>query len=183
VLGGAIDADTTVARGDLQMDSASAGRVIGMIELARRYPQARIVYSGGSGNLLSNGQSEAPVAGALLERLGVPRERILLEGRSRTTSENAIFTRQLVQPKPGELWLLVTSAFHMPRSIGAFRKAGFEVEANPTDWRSRGWGDARLFFNTASNGLARSDTAIHEWIGLFAYLATGRSSELFPGPK
>ena len=83
----------------------------------------------------------------------------------------------------GQRWLLVTSAFHMPRSIGAFRKAGFEVEAYPVDWRTSGTGDALLPFARLSAGLARMDVAVHEWIGLIGYWATGRSSELFPGPR
>jgi uncharacterized SAM-binding protein YcdF (DUF218 family) len=118
----------------------------------------------------------------LLERFGIARERIVLESRSRTTDENARFTRALVSPKPGERWLLVTSAFHMPRSIGAFRHAGFEVEAYPVDWRSRGWIDAASPFDQLSHGLARTDVAVHEWSGLIAYRLTGRSSALFPAP-
>lgn len=182
VLGGAIDPDVSAARNSLETD-ASAERIIGMLELARQYPHARIVYSGGSGSLVHGNVAEAPIAGALLQRFGVAPDRIVTEGESRTTAENAVFTRRRVQPKPGELWLLVTSAAHMPRSIGAFRKAGFDVEAYPVDWRTRGWADAAAPFSILSWGLARSDVAVHEWAGLIAYWASGRSSELFPGPR
>jgi uncharacterized SAM-binding protein YcdF (DUF218 family) len=182
VLGGAIDPERSQARGSLEMD-ASAERIVTMLQLARRYPQARIVFSGGSANLIGEPVPEAPVAGDLLEDFGTQRARIVLESESRTTAENAAFTRKLVSPKPGERWLLVTSAFHMPRSIGAFRKAGFDVEAYPVDWRTRGWSDASMPFKTLSAGLARTDVAVHEWVGLIAYWATGRSSELFPGPR
>lgn len=182
VLGGAIDPETSQARGSLEVDS-SAERIITMLQLARRYPAARIVFSGGSANLIQTPVPEAPIAGDLLEDFGTARSRIVLESESRTTAENAAFTRKLVSPKPGERWLLVTSAFHMPRSIGAFRKAGFDVEAYPVDWRTRGRRDGLEPFNTLSAGLARTDVAIHEWIGLIAYWATGRSSELFPGPR
>ncbi len=182
VLGGAIDSETTIARGSLEMDS-SAERIVAMLQLAKQYPNARIVFSGGSGNLIGDSASEAPIAGKLLDDFGVSRDRVVLEDKSRTTAENAIFTRKLVQPKPGELWILVTSSFHMPRSIGAFRKAGLDVEAYPVDWRTRGWSDARLPFDKLSAGLARSDVAVHEWTGLVAYWLTGRSSELFPGPR
>lgn len=181
VLGGAIDPERSQARGSLEMDS-SAERIVAMLQLARRYPAARIVFTGGSNNLIETPVPEAPIAGDLLEDFGTPRSRIVLESESRTTAENAAFTRNLVAPKPGERWLLVTSAFHMPRSIGAFRKAGFDVEAYPVDWRTRGWRDGSEPFGTLSAGLARTDVAIHEWIGLIAYWATGRSSELFPGP-
>ncbi|MCR6736295.1 MAG: YdcF family protein [Afipia sp.] len=182
VLGGAIDPETSQARGSLEMD-ASAERIVTMLQLARRYPAAPIVFSGGSANLIETPVPEAPIAGDLLEDFGTARSRIVLESESRTTAENAAFTRKLISPKPGERWLLVTSAFHMPRSIGAFRKAGFDVEAYPVDWRTRGWSDARTPFATLSAGLARTDVAVHEWVGLIAYWATGRSSELFPGPR
>ncbi len=182
VLGGAIDPEGSQARGALEMD-ASAERIIAMLQLARRYPAARIVFSGGSANLVETPVPEAPIAGDLLEDFGTPRSRIVLESESRTTAENATFTRQLISPKTGERWLLVTSAFHMPRAIGTFRKAGFDVEAYPVDWRTRGWIDRWKLFPSLSAGLSRTDVAVHEWIGLIAYWATGRSSELFPGPR
>ncbi len=182
VLGGAIDPERSQARGSLELDS-SAERIVTMLQLARRYPAARIVFTGGSANLIDTPVPEAPIVGDLLEDFGTPSSRIVLESESRTTAENAAFTRKLVSPKPGERWLVVTSAFHMPRSIGAFRKAGFDVEAYPVDWRTRGWRDGLEPFASLSAGLARTDVAVHEWIGLIAYWATGRSSELFPGPR
>src|SRR5262249_60704326 len=91
---------------------------------ARRYPSARILYSGGLGGLLPRGSGEAHIAAALIESFGVPARRLILEEESRTTAENAEFSRRLVMPKAGGRWLVVTSAYHMPRSIGAFRKAG-----------------------------------------------------------
>lgn len=182
VLGGAIDSELTAARGSLEMD-ASAERIVAMLQLARQYPAARIVFSGGSASLFRRAVAEGPIAGRLLEEFGTAPERIVIEDRSRTTAENAAFTRALVMPKPGERWLLVTSAFHMPRSIGAFRKAGFDVEAYPVDWRTGGVGDALLPFVKLSAGLARADVAMHEWIGLIGYWVAGRSSELFPGPR
>lgn len=181
VLGGGIDSDVSAARHDVELD-ASAERILAMLELARRYPQARIVYSGGSANLFDPSAAEAPIAGALLERFGVAKDRILLEETSRTTLENAMFSRNLVKPKPGEQWLLVTSAFHMPRSMGVFRAAGFDVSAYPVDWRTRGWSDALQPFDRLSAGLARCDVALHEWAGLVAYWLRGRSTSLLPGP-
>ncbi|QUS39493.1 YdcF family protein [Tardiphaga alba] len=182
VLGGAIDSDSSTARGSLEMN-ASGERITAMLELAHRYPQARIVFTGGASSLIEQSLSEAPVAGDVLRRFGVASERVLLETDSRTTDENASFTARMVHPKPGERWLLVTSAWHMPRSIGAFRKAGFDVEAYPVDWRTRGWIDAGETFDAASHGLARSDVAMHEWVGLISYRLAGRSSEWLPGPK
>ena len=88
----------------------------------------------------------------------------------------------MAQPKPGERWLLVTSAFHMPRSIGVFRQAGFTVEAFPVDWRTRGSEDVLRPFATMGDGLRRTDTAVREWVGLAVYWLSGKSSELFPRP-
>jgi uncharacterized SAM-binding protein YcdF (DUF218 family) len=181
VLGGAIDSDISAARHAVELD-ASAERVVAMLELARRFPNAKIVYSGGSGNLIQNSAAEAPVAARLLETFGVAPDRIVLEDKSRTTAENATFVRKLIAPKPGELWLLVTSAWHMPRSIGAFRAAGLDVTAYPVDWRTRGWGDAELPFNSLSGGLQRTDVAVHEWAGLIAYRLGGKTKTLLPSP-
>lgn len=182
ILGGSIQPPLSVARQTVEIDGA-AERVIGGLELARRFPQACVVYSGGSGQLTEGSAREAPIAGSLFERLGIAPERIVLENESRTTDENARFTRDLVAPKPGERWLLVTSAHHMPRSIGVFRKAGFDVEPYPVDWRTRGWIDAWMPFDRLTTGLACADTAVHEWVGLLAYWMAGRSDALFPGPR
>ena len=92
-----------------------------------------------------------------------------------------MFSRLLANPKPGERWLLVTSAYHMPRAMAAFRAAGFPVEAYPVDWRTRGPIDAVQPFGSLGEGLRRTDTAVHEWVGLLAYRLTGRTAELFPG--
>ena len=181
VLGGAISPDVSAARDDVALNEA-AERLTVAAELARRYPAARIVFSGGSGALIYDEGTEAPFALRLLEDLGIPHARILLENRSRNTVENAIFSKALIQPKPGERWLLVTSAHHLPRAIGVFRKMGFSVEAYPVDWRTRGAADALRPFATLGDGLRRSDTAVREWVGLAVYWLTGRSSALFPGP-
>jgi uncharacterized SAM-binding protein YcdF (DUF218 family) len=181
VLGGAIGPEVSAARGTPALNEA-AERITTATALARRYPAARIIYSGGNASLVLAGGIEADYAADLFESLGIPRGRIEIERRSRNTIENAEFSKAMAAPKPGERWLLVTSAYHMPRAIGAFRRAGFAVEACPVDWRTRGPIDLALPFDTVAAGLARTDTAIHEWIGLAAYWLTGRSSDLFPAP-
>ena len=117
----------------------------------------------------------------LLDSFGVARERVVLESRSRNTAENAAFTKELMKPKPGERWLLVTSAQHMPRAVGCFRRVGFAVEAYPVAWHT-GMRISLRPSDAMGGGLARTDFAIHEWIGLIAYWLTGRTSELLPGP-
>ncbi len=108
--------------------------------LARRYPEAKVIFSGGS-EPLTLGPSEAAVARQLFISFGIDPNRILIEDRSRNTEENARFTLQMIHPAPQSKWLLVTSAFHMPRAIGAFRQAGFNVVAFPAGWRTHGWRD------------------------------------------
>ncbi|HEY7248060.1 MAG TPA: ElyC/SanA/YdcF family protein [Xanthobacteraceae bacterium] len=182
VLGGAISPDVSLAHNEVALNE-SAERLTAAAELARRYPKARILFSGGTGALMQGEGSEAPFALRELEGLGIGHDRILLEDRSRNTIENALYSKQIAQPKPGERWLLVTSAYHLPRAMGVFRKVGFAVEPYPVDWRTRGTEDAFRPFPTVGDGLRRADTAMREWVGLAVYWLTGRSSELFPGPS
>jgi uncharacterized SAM-binding protein YcdF (DUF218 family) len=181
VLGGAINPDLTAVRGAPEINS-SAERMTTAAVLARQFPDAKIVLSGGNANPFHPQSTEAEVGRQLLEGLGVAAARIVMEDRSRNTYENAIFTRETIHPKAGERWLLVTSAYHMPRAMGVFRAAGFAVEAYPVDWRTRGWVDARRPFLTLSGGLGRFDTASHEWVGLAGYWLAGRTNSWFPAP-
>jgi uncharacterized SAM-binding protein YcdF (DUF218 family) len=181
VLGGPIDADLSIAHGAAVV-SSSADRIIAAAALAHRYPSARVIYSGGSANLVSNDTKEADYADRLFQGLGISKTRLLMERQSRNTQENAELSKALAAPKPGERWLLVTTAYHMPRSVGLFRKAGFDVEPYPVDWRVAGRADLLVFAKQAGDGLARVDPAMREWLGLIAYWATGKIDELLPGP-
>jgi uncharacterized SAM-binding protein YcdF (DUF218 family) len=180
-LGGAFDAVVSAARGEVALNEA-AERLTAMAELVRRYPEAHIVFSGGSGRLIYGGATEAELAARLFESFGIVKSRVILESRSRDTDENARFTRELVQPRPDERWLIVTSAHHMPRAIGSFRAAGFPVAAFPVDYRTRGAADLLRPFASLGDGLRRTDTAAREWIGLVVYRLTGRTTEFFPVP-
>ena len=180
VLGGSIDADLSVVHGT-PVVQAAADRIIAAAALARKYPNARVVFTGGDPYLISNDAREADYAAAIFESLGIEKSRLIMERRSRNTIENAQFTKALVAPKPGERWLLVTSAYHMPRSVGLFRKAGFAVEPFPVDWRA----ESRLFgfASVAADGLGKTDIAMREWMGLIFYRITGKIDELLPGPE
>lgn len=149
--------------------------------LARRYPKARIVISGGMDPSVP-GPSEAAIVKGYFISFGIPADRITLEESSKTTAENARFTAETIRPGPGTQWILVTSAYHIPRAIGAFRKAGFNVIACPAGWRTQGWKDSWLPESTATENLRRVDVAIHEWMGLLTYRLSGYSAEWFPGP-
>ena len=182
VLGGSIDPDLSAAH-DTAGFTHAADRLIEVAVLARRYPNARIVFSGGNANLVADDSAkEADYALSLFESLGIARERLTMERRSRNTQENAEFSKALVNPKQGERWLLVTSAFHMPRSVGLFRKAGFAVEPYPVDWRVGRASDLLTFSTVVSEGLERTDIGAREWIGLTAYWASGKIDAWFPAP-
>ena len=180
VLGGGFEGAINLARGGYELN-ASGDRFVEAAILARRYPGVRIVVTGGTGTLLLDGEGDGDTAPRLLTALGVAPERLVLESRSRNTHENALLTRELVRPQPGETWLLVTSAFHMPRSVGLFRNAGFEVVPWPVDYQTAGnetWGFAQ---DNVMDSLRNLSLAIREWIGLAAYRATGRLDEILPG--
>jgi uncharacterized SAM-binding protein YcdF (DUF218 family) len=182
VLGGPVDPDLSLAH-HTPVVTSSPDRMITAAALAHRYPNARLVYTGGSARLISNDAKEADYASDIFESLGIAKSRLIMERLSRNTAENAAFTKALVQPKAGERWLLVTSAFHMPRAVGLFRKAGFPVEPYPVDWKIGDRDDLLSFHNVAGEGLARTDIAVREWTGLLAYRLTGRIDELLPGPR
>lgn len=180
VLGGAISSDLSKDHGEPVVDDSGA-RIVALARLARAYPNARIVYSGGDASLSGRGPSETDFVGPLLDYFGIPRARVLLESLSRNTAENAAYTKELITPKRGERWLLVTSAQHMPRAIGCFRKVAFPVEAYPVDWRAERAPNL-VRDRSFAKGIARMDTAASEWIGLLAYWLTGKTADLFPSP-
>lgn len=180
VLGGGFEGAVNLARGGYELNS-SGDRFVEAAILARRYPSARVVVTGGTGTLVLEGEGDADTAPRLLEALGVAAERLVLERRSRNTHENALYTRELVTPQPGETWLLVTSAFHMPRSVGLFRKAGFDVVPWPSDYRTAGTETLGPAQDNVMDSLQNLHLAIREWIGLFAYRLTGRIDEILPG--
>lgn len=173
VLGGVIDT-LVAANGDEIALNEAAERLTETAALAHRFPDARIVFAGGDGALVYKSVSEADLAKTFFARLGIDPARVSLERRSRNTYENAQFTRELIKPQAGERWLLVTSAFHMPRAMGCFRAAGFDITPWPVDFRTRGVEDLLRFSPRPSTAWRRIDLAAKEWIGLIAYRLTGR---------
>lgn len=180
VLGGAVETDLSEAHGRAALNW-SAERMTEAVALARRYPDARVVFTGGSGALLPGAMSEADAARLLFDALGIDPARVTYEDRSRNTVENAVFTRDLVHPAPSETWLLVTSAMHMPRSVGIFRRIGWPVVAWPVGYKTlHGWRSWRG--GVFPDRLEMLDAAMHEYAGLLAYRALGRTDALFPAP-
>jgi uncharacterized SAM-binding protein YcdF (DUF218 family) len=147
------------------------------VALARRYPDAKLVFSAGSASVFPDQPPETDGAKLLFGELGIDPSRVIFEDRSRNTYENAVFSKALATPKPGEIWLLVTSASHMPRSVGVFRAAGWTVVPWPVAYKTGGPYTVRF-----GGHFLHLDLALHEWIGLAAYRVLGRTNALFPAP-
>ncbi len=178
LLGGAITNDDLTFTGLPALTSAGE-RATTFLALARRFPDARLVFSGGGGGIPSPpGVSEADSARILFPAIGLPAERIVFERESRTTWENAQFSKALVQPRPGERWLLLTSAWHMPRAIGCFRASGWPVTAYAVDYL--GYSDKPWFGFEAARNLEALTLAVKEWIGLVGYHLQGRTDAWLP---
>lgn len=181
VLGGATDEGIGAARGVVALNEA-AERMTAGAALARAYPQARLVFSGGSGALIEREVTEADAAKILWRDLGVPDSQMIFENRSGNTYENALFTQALVQPPRGERWLLVTSAWHMPRAMGIFRALGMHPIAYPVDYRTFGTDEDWRPPPDGSRALRNVETALREWMGLLAYRLSGKTDALLPAP-
>lgn len=181
VLGGVVDEVVTVARGQMSIGSA-VERLTEFAKLSNKYPEAKLVFTSGSGKLLTQNIKEGEVVGDLLRTLGVDMSRLIVESNSRNTYENALMSMELVEPKPDETWVLITSAFHMPRSVGIFRKLGWNVLPYPVDFYLQGDEHFEISFNLIG-GLNSFSGGLHEWLGLAFYWLTDKTDTLFPGPK
>jgi uncharacterized SAM-binding protein YcdF (DUF218 family) len=158
---------------------ATAEREFNFLALARRYPQARLAFSGGSGSLTNQVYKEAEWTRQLFVQQGADLTRLSFEDQSRNTHENAVFSKKLLAPEEGATWLLITTAWHMPRALGAVCQAGFPVLAYPVDhWTARG-DLLRIEWDFADN-LAELNIALHEWLGLLIYRLTGKTARLLP---
>jgi uncharacterized SAM-binding protein YcdF (DUF218 family) len=174
-LGAGLGVPALVSRG-APGTSPSIDRLVSTYELARLHPEARVVFSGGWG-----ADADAIAARADFLRLGLDPARLVLEGRSRNTYENLAFSQAMVHPRPGETWVLATSAIQLPRAMAVAQRVGWRMIPWPTDyrtdarplWRSGGW------FRIGDN-LRLTDEAVHEWLGLAAYGAAGLSGKQAP---
>lgn len=181
VLGGGMDAEINAIRLGYELNR-SGDRFVEALRLAQLYPEAKILISGGSGYMFPDGDTEAAAGTRFFRDLGMNPGRIIQEDGSRNTEENAQLTKETLKPQPGDTWLLVTSAYHMPRSVGLFRKAEFTVTPWPTDNFTAGNEGFELRFDQPSENLSVATRAMREWVGLLAYWATGKIDELVPGP-
>jgi uncharacterized SAM-binding protein YcdF (DUF218 family) len=178
ILGGSVMPQQSEAWGQLETNQF-AERLIAGVSLSRRYPSARVVFTGGSASIFPGRPTEADMVRDYFVEEGISEQRLVMEKLARNTAENASFSKKLIDPKAGEKWVLVTTAFHMPRSIGLFCQQNWPVIPYPVDHDTV---PDRLFqarFNVADHA-STLDTAAHEWAGLLAYYLTGRIDSLLP---
>jgi uncharacterized SAM-binding protein YcdF (DUF218 family) len=142
--------------------------------LSQDYPNARLTFSGFN-------PADKDLNKRIID-LGTDPARINMEPRPRTTCEDALYSAALLKPKRSERWLLVTTAVHMPRAVGCFRLAGFQVEPYPVGFVTRGRSGQFAGFATGSSALVQLNWAAKEWIGLIAYRLMGKTDALFPRP-
>ena len=163
VLGGGFNTAALLSRGAPGANPVET-RLISGFEVARRYPSAKLVFSGGWGP-----NSDAKAARYAFDQMGLDPSRLVLEDRSRDTLENLVFSKRIAQPRPGETWLLATSAIHMPRAVQAARLAGWKVVPWATDYATAAHGGGPSLFGSPGLNLFLADQAAHEWLGLVGY--------------
>ena len=177
-LGGGVEGTISLARGVTEF--ANGGdRLYQTVLLAKRYPQAVIIYTGRES--ASDGRQDA--AHAYFTSLGIDEKRLVFERASRNTDENVRFSKPLADNIGTGNWVLVTSAFHMPRSVALFRKHQWPVIAWPSDFRTTGTMESFAFATDFTGNIETSALAIKEWIGLVAYWLLGRIDDVFPAPQ
>jgi uncharacterized SAM-binding protein YcdF (DUF218 family) len=172
ILGSGFDTALLRARG-VPQNNGGAWRLIEGLAAAQRYPEAQVVFSGGSGALGGAPFSEAETARYVFGELGLDPRRLTLEPRSRNTYENVLFSKAMVHPRPGQVWLLVTSAIHMPRALAVTRQLDWPMLPWPSDYITAPTGGNDPF-DIAGN-LDLTDYAVHEWIGMLAYRISGKA--------
>ena len=180
MLGGDERSDISSAR---QVPTAldSMRRYAGFAQMARLYPDAKLVFAGGSVSRSPDpALNEAGIARQILSLIGTPIARVTFEKESRNTYENAVFAARLAQPDPHKKWLLVTSAYHMPRAVGCFRSAGWDVVPVPTGYFTTGHPSFFPVFRFDEQ-MHLLTYAMHEYMGLIAYRIMGRIDALWPG--
>lgn len=178
VLGGAQDPVLSAQWQQVEMGDG-AERDQTFIALARQYPHSKLIFTGSSGSMINQSHKEADVAKMLFHKMGLNLSRVIFERKSRNTYENAIYSKIIATPKPGENWILITSAYHMPRSMGIFAQAGWPMIPYPVDHRTRRSNLFRIDLDFSSH-LNNLKIATKEWLGLTAYRLSGKTTTLWP---
>ncbi len=172
ILGGSTE-EAYIAEAHTQpLLNEAAERMIAPIAMLRRNPHLRLVFTGGEGSFMASGPSEAERVRPFFDSMGIGRNEVTYEARSRTTYENAVLTAQLPGIDTSQRWLLVTTASHMPRSMATFKKVGWNVAAYPVDFRTGN--DTPWTAYSLKDGARNWQLLLHECLGWLAYRVTGR---------
>lgn len=179
VLGGMFDSHLSEATGQIAANG-NIERMVCFQKLARKYPSARKVFTGGSGDINHPEAREAHVAIDYFKDMGINDDTVFYEVDSRNTHENAIFSKELMNPSKGQNWILITSAFHMPRSVGIFEQAGWKVIPYPCDFKTDGRYDFFWTAPTITENFLMLNIVVKEMIGAIVYYVTGKSAFILP---
>ena len=172
VLGGGLDGGQTAEERGQTLLGSSAERATTALAIARRAPQLKIVVTGYAGLDEPDHLSEAAATVRFFEEQGLPTSGVIVEPTARNTSEIAENVKRLGGIDPARPWLLVTSAWNMPRALLTFKKAGWNVEPMPVDYVT---GTSLDYFQfSLHRGAARWNMALHELLGILWYRLTGR---------
>lgn len=172
LLGGALGSGNVAQAHSQPVVNDAAERMVATAAIVRRYPQLPVIFTGGEGALLGTGPSEADRAKVFFDSLGIAPDRVRYESVSRNTFENAVRTARMPGVEKTKKWLLLTSAWHMPRSMATFEKAGWNVTAYPVDYRTgtnTPWTEYDL-----QSGSEHWQILLHEVVGMLAYRVIGR---------
>ncbi|QKV18087.1 YdcF family protein [Oricola thermophila] len=173
VLGGGFDGSVTLGRGGYELGEAG-DRFVEAVRLARLYPDAPVIVSGGEASLIGVTEGDAAIARRFFAHFGLDSDRLLLETHSKNTHENAVYTKNMLPDESTGDWLLITSAFHMPRSVGVFKGQGVSVVPWPVDYRTSGTEELKLGRDDPVSALSELSQALREYLGLLVYRMTGR---------
>ena len=171
VLGGALSSSKLWTEHDQVALNEHAERMTTAVTLTQKYPHLKVIFSGGISSVPPEGQTEARRAKKFFDEMGVPPARVMYEGSSRNTYENAYYSAMMPGVDKGQPWLLLTSSFHMPRSMGVFQKIGWNVTPYPVDYLTTSdlsWYDYSLHF-----GPGQWELALHELLGYYVYKMAG----------
>lgn len=179
VLGGS--EQVHLSNNEIQMSfNGNIDRLLQFVYLGRKYPNAKMIFSGGNGSVIKSNYSESDVAKRFFDFVGFDTNRIVFEDQSRNTYENALFSKQMIKPSNKENWILITSAISMPRAVGCFRNLEWEVIPFPVDYLLNHDKSNHSFNFNLANGLSNVNKAFYEWAGLLFYYALDRTSTFFP---
>lgn len=182
VLGGAFEPAMSRKMGQLSVND-SIERFLCFVDLGKKNPSAMMISSGGNGDILNPDVLESDDAKAFFALTTLNNRDIVYEDKSKNTYENALYSKEIAKPNKGENWVVITSAYHMPRAVGIFQKLDWDIIPYPCDFKTSG--DYKIFNNLPNIAMNFSylNIAIKEIFGMIVYYLTGKSAFIFPPSK